>query len=41
MKQLFRKSVSKYRSSKHFKKTNSRTKLANVKRPVFRGGIRF
>lgn len=41
MKHLVRKGVNKFRSSKKFKRVNSRTKLANVKRPVFRGGIRF
>jgi hypothetical protein len=38
---LKRSNVNKFRSSKRFKKVNSRTKIANVKRPVFRGGIRF
>jgi hypothetical protein len=41
MMHLKRNKVNKFRSSKRFKKVNSRTKIANVKRPVYRGGIRF
>lgn len=41
MNRLSRKSSNKYRSSKSFRRTHEKTKLANIKRPVMRGGIRF